>query len=121
MMLFLSVFFFTDTDASQDSKGKQGTIFRSLSHFHEHSDIDSQFCIMFNIYKHLCVSGIQKYTMTVLYNVHITKKFLVGAKGSEKGDSREALLTQPLLFQFLMFPLKSNYSRNTVGRYSMLI
>ena len=60
-----SVFFFTDTDVSQDSKGKQGIIFGSLCHFHEHSDIDSQFCIMFNTYKHLCVSGKQKYTMAV--------------------------------------------------------
>ena len=50
-------FFFTDTDLSQDSKGKQGTIlFSSLLHFQEHSDIYLQFCIMFNTYKYfMCV------------------------------------------------------------------
>ena len=58
--------FFADTDVSQDSKGKQGTIlFGSLYHFHEHSDIYLQFRIMFNTYKHLCVSRKQKYTMAV--------------------------------------------------------
>ena len=38
--VFLYVFFFTDTDASQDRKRNQGTIFGSFYHFHEHSDID---------------------------------------------------------------------------------
>ena len=39
---FFSIcFFFTGTDVSEDSKGKQGTIlFGSLYHFHEHSDYD---------------------------------------------------------------------------------
>ena len=51
----LFFFFFTDTDVSQDSKGKQGIIlFSSLYHFHEHSDIYLQFCIMFNAYSYVC-------------------------------------------------------------------
>ena len=62
---FFFCFFFTDTDVSHGSKGKQGTIFGSLYHFHEYSDIDLQFCIMFNTYKHLCVLGKQKCTMAV--------------------------------------------------------
>ena len=93
-------FFFTDTDASQDSKGKQGTIFGSLYHFHEHSDIDSQFCIMFNTYKHLCVSEKQKYTMAVLYNVYITKKFLSVLKEERRGIPGKHCLPNPYFFSF---------------------
>ena len=95
--------FFTDTDVSQNSKGKQGTIlFSSLYHFHKHSDIYLQFCIMFNTYKHLCVLGKQKYTIQCIHK----QKAFVGANGSKKGGFREALLTQPLLFQFFNIPLK---------------
>ena len=34
-----------------------------------------QFYIMFNTYKHLCVSGKQKYTVAVWYNKYIPKEF----------------------------------------------
>ena len=36
-----------------------------------------QFYIMFNTYKHLCVSGKQKYTVAVWYNKYIPKEFLL--------------------------------------------
>ena len=53
--IFSISFFFIDTDVSQGSKGKQGIIlFSSLYHFHEHSDIYLQFCIMFNAYSYVC-------------------------------------------------------------------
>ena len=45
---FLSGFFFTDTDNSQDSRGREGTIFYStlpLPPAHEHSDIYLQLCM----------------------------------------------------------------------------
>ena len=45
---FLSGFSFTDTDDSQDSRGKEGTIFYStlpLPPAHEHSDIYLQLCM----------------------------------------------------------------------------
>ena len=45
---FLSGFSFTDTDESQDSKGREGTIFYStllLPPAHEHSDIYLQLCM----------------------------------------------------------------------------
>ena len=44
---FLSRFSFTDTDNSQDSRGREGTIFYStllLPPTHEHSDIYLQLC-----------------------------------------------------------------------------
>ena len=114
---FLS-FFLTDTDVSQ---GKQGTIFGSLYQFHEHSGIDLQFCIMFNTYKHLRVSGKQKYTMAVWYNVYINKEFLSVITEAIRGIPRKHCLPNPCLFIFLIFTLKSNPSRNTVVRYSILI
>ena len=45
---FLSGFFFTDTDDSQDSRGREATIFYStlpLTPAHEHSGIYLQLCI----------------------------------------------------------------------------
>ena len=45
---FLSGFSFTDTDDSQDSRGREGTIFYStlpLPPVHEHSDIYLQLCM----------------------------------------------------------------------------
>ena len=45
---FLSGFSFTDTDDSQDSRGREGTIFYStlpLPLVHEHSDIYLQLCM----------------------------------------------------------------------------
>ena len=45
---FLSGFSFTDTDDSQDSRGREGTIFHStlpLPPAHEHSDIYLQLCM----------------------------------------------------------------------------
>ena len=54
--VFFYLFFFTDTDVSHDSKEKQGTIFSSLYHFYEHSDIDLQFCITF-----MCVGKTEIY------------------------------------------------------------
>ena len=45
---FLSGFFFRDTDNSQDSRGREGTIFYStlpLPPAHEHSDIYLQLCM----------------------------------------------------------------------------
>ena len=44
---FLSGFSFTDTDDSQDSRGREGTIFYStlpIPPAHEHSDIYLQLC-----------------------------------------------------------------------------
>ena len=44
-IFFLSGFSFTDTDSSQDSRGREGTFFYSslpLSPTHEHSDIHLQ-------------------------------------------------------------------------------
>ena len=118
----LCFFSYTDTDVSQDSKGKQGTIlFSSLYHFHEHSDIYLQFCIMFNTYKHLCVLGKQKYTMTVWYNVYITKKLLSVLKKARRGVPGKHYSPNPCFFSFLIFPSKSNSSRNIVVRYSLLI
>ena len=84
--VFFICFFFTDTDVLKNSKGKQGTIlFSSFYHFHEHSDMYLQFCIMFNTYKHLCVLGKQKYTMTVRYNVYITKKLFTLLTKAKRG------------------------------------
>ena len=48
LFFFLSGFSFTETDDSQDSRGKEGTIFYStlpLPPAHEHLDIYLQFCI----------------------------------------------------------------------------
>ena len=45
---FLSGFSFTDTDDSQDNRGREGTIFYStlpLPAAHEHSDIYLQLCM----------------------------------------------------------------------------
>ena len=122
-MIFLpSVFFFPDTDVSQDSKGKHGTIlFSSLYHFHKHSDIYLQFCIMFNTYKHLCVLGKQKYTMAVWYNVYITKKLLSVLTEARRGVPGKHFSPNPCFFSFLISPLKSNPSRNIVVRYSILM
>ena len=75
--VFLYLVFFIDTDVSQGSKWKQRTILGSVYHFHQHSDIVFQFYIMFNTYKHLCVSGKQKYTVAVWYNKYIPKEFLL--------------------------------------------
>ena len=47
LIFFLSGFSFTDTDNSQDSRGREGTIFYStlpLPLAHEHSDIYLQLC-----------------------------------------------------------------------------
>ena len=47
-IFFLSGFSFTDTDDSQDSRGREGTIFYStlpLPPAHEHSDIYLQLCM----------------------------------------------------------------------------
>ena len=121
-MFFSSVFFSTDTDVSQNSKGKQGTIlFSSLYHFHKHSDIYLQFCIMFNTYKHLCVLGKQKYTMAVWYNVYITKKLLSVLTEARREVPGKHCSPNPCFFSFLIFPLKSNPLRNIVVRCSILI
>ena len=118
--IFSIFLFFTETDVSQDSKGKQGTIlFSSFDHFHEHSDIYLQFCIMFNIHKHLWELGKQKYTMAVWYNVY--KKLLSVLTEARKGVPGKHCLPNPCFFSFLIFPLKSNPSRNIVMRYSILI
>ena len=48
IFFFLSGFSFTDTDNSQDSRGREGTIFYStlpLPPAHEHSDIYLQLCM----------------------------------------------------------------------------
>ena len=48
LFFFLSGFSFTDTDNSQDSRGREGTIFYStlpLPPAHEHSDIYLQLCM----------------------------------------------------------------------------
>ena len=120
--IFSISFLFTDTDVSQDSKGKQGTIlFSSLYHLHKHSDIYLQFCIMFNTYKHLCVLGKQKYTMAVSYNVYITKKLFTLLADARRGVPGKHCLHKPCFFSFLILPLKSNPSRNIVARYSILI
>ena len=120
MMFFPSVFFFfffTDTDVSQNSKGKQGTIlFCYLYHFHKHLDIYLQFCIMFNTYKHLRVLGKQKYTMAVWYNVYITKKLWSLLTEARRGVPGKHCLPNPCFISFLIFPLKSNPSRNIVVR-----
>ena len=50
---FLSGLFFTDTDDSQDSRVREGTIFYSslpLSPAHKHSDIYLQFCMWDDIF-----------------------------------------------------------------------
>ena len=50
---FLSGFSFTDTDDSQDSRGKEATIFQStlpLPLAHEHSDIYLQLCMWDDCY-----------------------------------------------------------------------
>ena len=47
-VFFLSGFSFTDTDNSQDSRGREGTIFYytlPLRPAHQHSDIDLQLCM----------------------------------------------------------------------------
>ena len=41
---FLSRFFFTDTDNSQDSRGKEGTFFIPLYHFHPLTNIQTFMC-----------------------------------------------------------------------------
>ena len=120
--IFSIFFFFTDTDVLQDSKEKQGTIlYRSLYHFHELSDIYLQFCIIFNTYKQLCVSGKQKYTMAVWHNVYITKKLLSALTEARRGVPGKHYLPNPCFFSFLIFSLKSNPSRNIVVRCSILI
>ena len=48
MIFFFQGFTFTDTDDSQDSRGREGTIFYSTLPFplaHKHSDIDLQLCM----------------------------------------------------------------------------
>ena len=53
---FLSEFSFTDTDDSQDSRGREGTIFYStlpLPPAHEHSDFYLQLC-MWDDYHNIC-------------------------------------------------------------------
>ena len=48
VFFFLSGFSFTDTDDSQDSRGREGTFFYSslpLPPAHEHSDIYLQLCM----------------------------------------------------------------------------
>ena len=48
LFFFLSGFSFTDTDNSQDSRGREGTIFYytlPLRPAHQHSDIDLQLCM----------------------------------------------------------------------------
>ena len=117
----ISFFFFTDTDFSQGSKRKQGIIlFSSLYHFHEHSDIYFQLCIMFT-HKHLCVLGKQKHTMAVWYNVYITKKLLLVLTEAKKGVPGKHCSSNLCFFSFPIFPSKSNPSRNIGVRYSILI
>ena len=99
-------FFFYRYWLSQDSKGKQGTIlFSSLYHF---TNIQTFICSFSSclIHTNIYVLGKQEYTMAIWYIVYITKKAFVGANRRKKGGSREALLTQPLLFQFFNVPLK---------------
>ena len=106
--------------AGQQRKIGNHFIWFSL-HFYKHSDMHLQFCIIFNTCKHLCVSGKQKCTMAVWYNVYITKNLLSVLTEVRRGVPGKHWLPNPYFFSFLIFPLKSNPSRKIVERYSILI
>ena len=116
-----SIFLFHRYWRFTGQQGKTGNRLSSLYHFHEHSDIYLQFCIMFNKYKHSCVLGKQKYTTAVWYNVYITKSLLSVLTEARSEVPKKHCSPNPCFFSFLIFSLKSNPSRNIVVRYNILI
>ena len=73
---FFSIrFFFTDTDESQDSRGRKGTIFYStlpLPLAHKHSDIYLQICMWDDYYIFLiALPGCYSMKFTTLSNYHL--------------------------------------------------
>ena len=71
VFFFLSGFSFTDTDDSQDSRGREGTIFYStlpLPPAHEHSDIYLQLC-MWDDY-HIFLIALLVFTRLLLYEIY---------------------------------------------------
>ena len=86
---FLSRFSFTDTDNSQDSRGREGTIFYStllLPPTHEHSDIYLQLCTwgalshIFNcnasIYQTATRWDLPTYRITIWFNDYVMLLFV---------------------------------------------